>query len=56
MHVDIWQNQYNIVKLKIQRKKKKKEPNIPFTSVLYCAKLIIFMSRQETNTNNNDKL
>ena len=36
--------------------KLKKQPNIPFTSVLYCAKLIISMSRQEANANNNDKL
>ena len=28
IHVDIWQNQYNIVKLKNKRKKKNKSANI----------------------------
>ena len=47
---------YSITSVFFPALKLKKQPNIPFTSVLYCAKLLIFMSKQETNTSNNDKL
>ena len=42
IHVDIWQNQYNIVKLKNKIKLKKKEKNIPrmLDSLVFCMKYL----------------
>ena len=42
IHVDIWQNQYNIVKLKNKIKLKKKRKNIPrmLDSLVFCMKYL----------------